>query len=346
MGSGRRPRLEQASLFAGSYCTGCVVSAMCHAAGTDAACGDPAEYVSSIHPARRSIRDPQELSLSGSVEWSSVPRLPAFLPVGDLGAPDGCGLRLVDALQLTSPAIRSRVRSRTQGAVAVLLGKDRWLARYTHHQGRIPNSLRDAGFGVAVAPGFSTWWEDSPLAALVAIKRSVAASTELNSKLPTIPTVVWRDEWDLNSWADWIGDNRVASICIDLGTCRTENLWGWAMRGMKHLAGVLSAAERCPRLVISGPATPDRFQDVFRAWPSDVCFLSQRPWRAARAGRVFTKGLDENIAPAGISVEGLFARNCELFEAEIAAARIRAQSTSAESVCKGNSCGETVCGIA
>lgn len=288
MGRSSRPppgELVAASLFAGRHCDRCPAHAVCCASETTDACGDPLEYgahANALHPTDVPLTKPDELQFRHAT-WLPIPVLPSGLVIGDRLVPNQTSA--VRLARSTQRSVWNRQPARRDvDRIAVLIGDDAAIDALWRRQGSLGALLRACDVDLVVAPGFSTWWGDPPFAAIHAMARSAEFARLLSRQVPTIPTVVWRYPGDLDRWADWLVATEAPAFCMDLAL-RSVVTQLWATRGVAHLASRLASSQARPRLLAHGPSTRDRIRAIAEAWPGDITFLSQDPYRKAIAGR-------------------------------------------------------------
>jgi hypothetical protein len=210
--------------------------------------------------------------------------------------------------------------------IAVLIGDDAAIDALWRRQGSLGALFRDCDVDLVVAPGFSTWWGDPPFAAIHAMARSAEFARSLSRQVPTVPTVVWRYLGDLDRWADWITAMNAPALCMDVAL-RSVIAQRWAARGVAHLAFRLAKSQGVlPRLLAHGPSTLDRIRAIAEAWPGDITFLSQDPYRKAIAGL----RLDPDMSYAAATerrCEDLIEHNARIFN--LAAGKLVATSRQA-----------------
>jgi hypothetical protein len=114
--------------------------------------------------------------------------------------------------------------------------------------------------------------------------RSAWFAAELSRNVPAIPSLVWRNERDLDRWAAWLLETGPEAVAVDLGTARAASSWSWALGGIAYLAERVAIGSGL-RLVVNGPSTVDRLLAVREAWNSDLTFASQNPWHLAQGGK-------------------------------------------------------------
>jgi len=204
-----------------------------------------------------------------------MPPLGASLVIGTRPAGQGLdAIRLREALSLKPGIATNRV--------AVLHGSDRLLAESRQSLGIL---LRDAGISAVIGPGFSTWWFWTPFDSLAAMALSTHIAALIGRFVAVAPTVVWRNDHDLHRWAAWIGQERIGTIAIDLGTLRPDRLWHWGMGGLTCLSTELQRHGWSAHLVVNGPSTLKRLCDVRASWSGGLTFASQTPWHLAQGGK-------------------------------------------------------------
>lgn len=305
------------SLWTGSWCTTCPGRPVCTSVDSADACGDPSEYPpKSLHPSNlRGGESSRHLDLRGlakrydpgaAVLQSAV----LFVADGSARTP-GEGVRLRNALRCLTAASRAS----QEGSVAVLQGGDRLLHRLWRRRGRLGSALAAAGYRAAIGPGFSTWADHAPWQSLVAAAMSISVAADLSGRLPTVPTLVWRNHEDLGRLAAWVGENSLGQIALHPGALRGTDEWAWWISGVAQLRDALSPA--APRLLVTGPCTTDRISAVLDTWPNGVTFVTQHPWELAIHGKALLSNLDDERAASDESVEELFQANCETFTAAV-----------------------------
>lgn len=284
MSRGANPGREQPSLFQQhDRCVGCAGHEVCGAGGTDDRCGDPVEYRTGgvdVDSARAMTAG--DFQLPTGVTWRPLPEFGHALVIGTSLTSFGC-----DAIRLKEFLGRCQRRSEQPDLrrhVVVLHGLDQQLVRLGRFEGNLTRFLSAAGARAVIGPGFSTWWEWSPFESLLAVARSARFACELGRGVPTVPTVVWRHERDLDRWAAWISATRASAISVDLGTARSPARWSWALRGIDHLAMNIGSEARL-RLIANGPSTVERLVALREVWRSDLTFASQHPWHLAQGGK-------------------------------------------------------------
>lgn len=293
-GSDYRPPGHQHSLFQ-EYCADCAVSPLCGEEATETACGDLSEYRNtSLHPASSSFTV-EELSLaSKSLVWGGIDdHSRAGLVVTSEPMPP-LGIYAVDlrtALNRRSPGTR-------RGPIAFLLGRDDDLERVWGRRGRLGRDLSRKGYRCVVAPAFSTWHDDPPYTGLVSIARTAEVARAMSRQIPTIPSLAWRTDLDIQRLVDWLARSQpIPWVAIDLGA-RHQPTFGWLLEGVARAAD--SFAEGiglCPALVAYGPGTIEHIRSVLDVWPSRVVFASQAPYLLALNGQRIDAELTRHEAP-------------------------------------------------
>jgi hypothetical protein len=102
---------------------------------------------------------------------------------------------------------------------------------------------------------------------------------------------------------------------------REKAHWEWHLQGVALLGEFFGP--NVPRLLAYGPSTLTRMQDIFDAWPGDVTFASQLPWRLAVGGQRLTESLDRIRVADDVSIDELILKNVTSFASSVALARTR-----------------------
>jgi len=269
------------------FCKGCLVRGICGEADSDTACVLPAAYpAESLHPVelvrRRRLRREFEFpsapaawapSLGGTsviVANSIRDVLTAHAPAADLTA---------------SMNFTGRSPPPTPVGMGFLHGEDRLLEQLWKRAGFYADAFRDR-FEVVVAPAFSTWWEFTPLDGLVAVSRTAQMAAALARRLPTIPTVCWRNARDIVRWVGWLAKQPPSVICVHASTRRGKAAWSWGLEGIRILGECLVGVGMGDTALLAyGPSTAQRVREVSEAWPGRLMVASQHPYQLARSGR-------------------------------------------------------------
>jgi hypothetical protein len=318
-----RPPGHQHSLFQ-RYCESCHISELCGETHAATACGDPSEYSSDVHHPVSSRFTAVDLALPKAVPtWGDL----------DLGSRSS----IVVASEPNPPLdryavdLRTALRMRSPGQqgkpIAFLLGRDADLEQVWGRRGRLGRDLSRKGYQLAVAPGFSTWFEDPPYAGIVAVARTASSAFSIARQLPTIPTVVWRTDFDIHRQITWLGSTTPPRwISIDLGV-RDRSEFNWLVEGVKRIAGEFQARGPCPSLIAYGPGTLYRIRLVQDAWPESVVIASQMPYLVSTSGHRLTEELVRLEAPEYTHSE-LIQLNAATFEHAVSPDAMQAEPSA------------------
>lgn len=273
----------QLSLFS-NRCSTCPLPSVCGEYLSSTACRDPAEYrPGAAHPDTVRLVTGQLLAYTNPpkpARWHGALKLPAVVAVaaeGKLPIPSYCAINARRALNARAPA---------PSPIACLITSDALLSRIWRKRSTLGKTLRQSGYKLAIAPGFSTWWTDPPFEGLHEIARTMETATRLARHIDTIPTIVWRNHADVDRWATWLLDPTPAAVAIDLGTARSKETWRWALDGVAFLSEIVTQRQVQPRLITMGPSTLSRIQQLREVWPHPLTIFSKSAWQWAAAGLV------------------------------------------------------------
>lgn len=286
---------------------------LCGEVLSDSACGDRTEYpANSWHPVSFQGKKPDSSAWAFSSEWQFWTTLPTrlvTLPIAKTASVPGAadwGISL-------NAALKPNARADQLKRYAVLLGSDREIDLLWRRAGLYARRLRAGGYQAVIAPAFSTWWNRSPFDGLYELKRTEVMAKVLARRLPTIPSIAWRNERDIERWVLWLTKSLVSEFCVDLGTFRTEASWKWALEGIRLLD---SLADRPRTLVVAGPSRLPRIAEVGSAWPHRLIVASKHPWQLGIHGRRLLPKLREE-PDLETSSSDLVQFNVETFDLEV-----------------------------
>ena len=194
----------------------------------------------------------------------------------------GCSPSLALATEITQCA----------DAIAFLPGEDDQLAALWDDRGNHARRLAVA-FGLVVAPALSTWWNAPPFDGLVALAATLSFAAYLGQRVPTIPTLVWRNQRDIFRTVAWLRPSRPKAICVQAGTFKRPRDWAWLVRGLDLLQATFRHQLPHPRLLIYGVSSIARMRSVVAVWGTRVTFASRKPVLVAEGGNRLTEELLE-----------------------------------------------------
>jgi hypothetical protein len=257
------------------HCETCEARCVCGEKEMGSACGDPLSYSpEDFHPATTPhIAGPEALRLPPPLTQPAVSLPPAIVIAKSFVSEDG-------RVAVHGDRLTGRTFHPVTNGIASLIGDDFVIKSLWDRLGSLGERLAEAGFSTAISSSFSTYWDNSPLSGLVALRQSAEMAHVLSRHLAVVPTLAWRTGADLLRWVTWLELSRVSAIAVHLSV-RESSDWDWLLNGVRGIGRLFS---KPPRLVAVGPSTLDRIQRVATAWPGDLTIASGRPWHLAQHG--------------------------------------------------------------
>lgn len=272
----------QLSLGLTGWCSGCVAYHICGADATE--CHPLREYPNEVlRPDHAQLLS--WLQALRGLEFDDiaarridVPALPAFVAQVERGL-DIAGTEL-PFIALTLKDIFSRKELRPVARTAIRhtlglpsstrvlllgIGKDDLIERIWGQQDFVYDTIAALDFDLVTAFNYSIWRSEPRLEHLVNLKRSLLTFEGLQAAgVPAIPHVYWYSTLDLRRWADWLCQNPVEMVAINLQTAKAQTTWLRLLQGVEWIAD--NFPEHLQYLII-GPCTWSRMRAVQRLLP-------------------------------------------------------------------------------
>lgn len=127
-----------------------------------------------------------------------------------------------------------------------------------------------------------------------------------------IPTMHWTGLKDLRRWAEWINNNAVYAIAIDLQMLTSAWLWRQTIEQLKIFMTML---KKPMHFVVTGPSTPRRIGQIHSALKS-VSIVSALPTQTAINHRRLKLTLNDKIfrEPSALASDRLMVLNNQLLQ--------------------------------
>lgn len=143
------------------------------------------------------------------------------------------------------------------------IGKDDLIERMWGQQSDIYEVIAALNFSLVTAINYSVWYDEPRLEHLVNLKRSLITLQRLQAVgVPVIPHVYWHNTLDLRRWANWLSQNEMRMIAINLQTAREETMWARLLEGIEWMGDNFP---RHTQYLIIGPSTSARMSQIRRA---------------------------------------------------------------------------------
>lgn len=278
----------------------------------------------------RALADCQGLGF-GTIRAKSLTTahdLPGFVPVVTRGSnklfesftPPYVGVMIHDIITdklKVYPDIRKRMGIPAATKIILLAyGLDELIENIWPRHRQVFQQLLQSGIDLIAPINFSIWHNHPHLERLINVKRSLVVYETLQDLgFEAVPHMYFSGKADLGRWAQWLGDNPcVKMVAIDLQTIGSNERALWC-KTVEELAYFSTLLDRPLHYLISGPQTPGRVSDIFRALGPNVTLTNGRAAILASNYKGLTptySGL-RVVSSAASNQSDLFADNCEQY---------------------------------
>ena len=155
-----------------------------------------------------------------------------------------------------------------EGTKLVLLcyGRDYLIERIWPVRHEIYRQIKKSGFDLVTGINYSIWLDQPHAERLINLKRNLITFSEMQDYgLTAIPHIYWYGQRDIERISEWINQNPINMIALNLQTLGGEAIW---KKNLTELRTFYQKLSKPVHFLITGPTTLDRIEDLKLVLPS------------------------------------------------------------------------------
>lgn len=282
------------------------------------------------------MTDVQESFSFDDMSWDSTittAKLPAYVPqvdtkeLGELNADLDWPVFAVGLRRVFSPVswkilpgYQGRSASESLGLAAgvttvlVGYGEDPLVEAFWTRRHEVYPQLVAQQWGLVLSCNYSMYGNQPRTEHLLNFRRNLQIAVEMRSEgIAAVPNLYWLRLEDLKRHVDWVVDEDVDAVAINLQTFRTDD--DWRKRAVPGLLWLGATLPKQTRVIITGSSRVDRISVLGQVFGERLSLVGGNAMMYARNGAVMTEQGRDNV---GARTKDAFAHNVRFYDQLVA----------------------------